>query len=317
MKKHSVSALLLVAALMVSACENQLEPSNQVSVNTKGALELLPSDAVFVGMVNPDAMNANAFIQDMQEEAFSLERVSGEMDATMRDFLDATGFDPLEDVREMYVALSSDEEATMAVYADISADKFEAFADERLDNDLAKTEYGGVNIYSDGNFFVAFVNDELLVASSSEDGIQETIDRLSSDSPSLSDDSRLSEMIGSVGTKSAWFVAKDFDHMRQHSDHSDMDEMHSLMRVVNSAAFGIDAEASGVRVRALLTPIESASSDDLASMARGAVAGMKASAKNDAKAMSMLDGVSVQRAGNDVTIDAFVANSILESSDKY
>jgi len=311
--KTSLSTILLAAVVFLfSACESELNAPQEVSVNTKGALELLPSDAIFVGMINPDLMSVNSHLKIMQDEAFSFRNVSKEMDGSVRDFLDATGFDPVEDVKELYVAFSENEEAALAVYADIRADKFEQYADEQLGHELTKEDYNGISVYSDGNFYIAFANDELLVAASSESGIQKMIDRVSSDSPSLSDDLQIADLIGSIGTKSAWFIAKDLSKMKPGDQHESEDDYADVLAgTLQSAAFGVDAEAGGMRVKAILGPDATTSPSDVASMARGAIAGMRSSAKTDELVMSMLDGIQVKERGQDVTIDAFVSNEFM------
>ncbi len=309
--------LLLLSALTLlifAGCENQLEVSPEVSVNTKNALELLPSDAVMVGMVNPTRMNENPYLREMQEKAFSLQDVSDEMDANVQDFLDATGFDPLTDVKELYLSVGKDEQATFAVYANIRADKFEEFAVQHMGDDLEKTSYNGITIFGSDDFYVAFANDELMVGASSRPGIESTLDRLASDSPGLAADEKVNDLVRKVKTTASWFVAKDIKAAGISSESNSDAEMDVLLHAISSAAFGIDAERDGIAVRAILTPAESTTASDVASLTKGALAGMRGAAKNDEHAFRMLDDVEVRRSNGVVSVESFVPNAYLEQT---
>ncbi|WP_457654192.1 hypothetical protein [Rhodocaloribacter sp.] len=317
MKKKLLAPLLpvLILAIGLTGCETDMSAPEALSLQTKNAVEVLPADARFVGMVNVRDLRSEVF----GDEPFAFDRMNGEFAARIREFIEATGFDPVNDLHEIYVAADPDEGdlVDLVVYADYDRDRFEAFVDEQLPDEIDRTTYAGVTIYRAGDaerhVYFALANDDMIVASSRETRVHAMLDRLSGRLSALKDNAETMRLVRQSAGGDAWFVACDVGR-EEWAEHGGKfgDEMARIAQTIRDVALSMTMTDDGVTGTVTLVPKEDVSADDLAALARGLISAVKASEKVDDEALRALDAVEVRTDAGVVRITAKVDRGMIE-----
>ncbi|MFQ5570871.1 MAG: hypothetical protein ACE5G0_14420 [Rhodothermales bacterium] len=316
---------LLTAGSLLVGCESQFEAPAEMTLQTKSAVEVLPSDARFVGMVDLQAMQQNEAANPFGDGHFAFDDLSGETGARIQDFLDATGFDPQKDVKEVYVAASDmgrDGHPSLVAYATFDRERFQAYVEQQWSDDFESTDYMGVTIYqsrkNDHHLSFALATDNMIVASPEVESVQAMLDRLAGQGASLKDDAETMSLIAlASGSSSAWFVARDVGEHVSHTRTSDdaiEREMDQIGRAVRDVAFAFNVRSDGAEGTLFMHPREGVSSSDIADLTKGVVAAMKASPDITDDALKMLDRVRVRSQGEQVRVNFFVDNATLGAS---
>ena len=324
MKRFFAACTLTLGLLLVAGCETELESPGEITLQTRSAADVLPADVRLVGMVDLQAVKRNALLRD--GDAFLLGRAGGEAGARLDDFIAATGFDPEEDLREVYVALQGEgvgARPLFVAYADFSRDRLQTYLEDEMGDAFTRADYKGVPVFQsppdrgNGTMVLALANDNMLVASPDPAEVHAMLDRLSGEGRALKDDEATMRLIRQAGAGGAWLVARGLDREPFASvrDRSGVGELAQLGRAVQDVAFALDVEPDGLGGDVWMVAAPDVAPGDLASLARGAVAALKVGADLDSEQMDVLDDVRVREAGGDVRVSFRLPNAMLEGVD--
>ncbi len=342
MKSYAVRSfllVLLVSAVGLAGCESQFEPPAALTLQTKSAVEVLPAGARYVGMMNFQALQRNAAFDLFGQEPFSFEKMNDEAGARVQDFLDATGFDPRQDLREIYVAMPAagpDEKPSLVAYANFDRERLAAYLAENLPDAFETVDYKGVSIHhareDDHGVAFAVATENMVVAAADVASVEAMLDRLADQGAALKDDAQTMRLIALASSgSSAWFVARDVgqemlrsehggEHGERHGgEHGDAHaadverDMEQIGQAVRDAAFALTMQQDGAEGTFFLTTREGVAASDVADLTRGVVAAMKASPDVDKDRLQLLDRVRVRSEGDEVRVNFFVDNATLSS----
>lgn len=323
MRRFFAACAFALGLLLVTGCETELESPGEITLQTRNAADVLPAGVRLVGMVDLQAVKRNALLRD--RGGFSIGRMSGEMDAQLDDFIAATGFDPEEDLREVYVALQGEgahARPLFVAYADFARDRLQAYFEDELDGTFTRADYKGVPVFQSPHdrggeaITIALANNNMLVASPAPAEVHAMLDRLSGEGRALKDNEATMRLIRQAGAGGAWFVARGLDREPFASVHDrSAGEMAQLSRAVQDVAFSLDVEQDGIGGDVWMVAASDVSPGDLASLTRGAVAALKAGAGLDSEQMAVLDDVRVREADGDVRVSFRLPNAMLGKID--
>ena len=324
MKRFFAASAFALSFLLIG-CETELETPGEVSLQTRNAADVLPLDVRALGMVDFQALERNPAFREA--DLFSPGRLGDEVQARLRDFTQATGFQPEEDLREVYVALRGEGDRTRPIfvaYADYTRERLGTYLDEELSDAFTRADYKGVPVFQsppDGggeSITLALANDNMFVASPDAAEVHAMLDRLSGEGQALRDDEAAMQLIRQASAGSAWFVVRGVDRAPFASvrGRGETGEMAQLSRAVQDVAFSLDVETDGVNANAWMVAAPDVTPGDLASLARGAVAAFKTGADLGSEEMAVLDDVRVREAGDAVRVSFRVPNNLLPSKDE-
>ncbi len=317
MKKKLLAPLLpaLIFAIGLTGCETDMSAPEALSLQTKNAVEVLPADARFVGMVNVRDLRSEI----LGDEPLAFDRMNGELAARIREFIETTGFDPANDLHEIYVAADPNEGdlVDLVVYADYDRDRLEAFVKEQLPDEIDRTTYAGVTIYRAGDaerhVYFALANDDMIVASSRETRVHAMLDRLSGRLSALKDNAETMRLIRQSAGGDAWFVACDVGSGEWAGNGGKYaGETARIAQTIRDVALSITMTEDGLTGTVTLVPKEDVSADDLAALVRGLISAVKASENVDDEALRTLDAVEVRTDDGVVRITAKVDRGLIE-----
>ncbi len=313
--------MLLVAGGLFLGCENQIEAPKAMTLQTRSAVEVLPADVQFVGMVNLEAMQRNSAFNPFEDM-----NMGNEFGARIQDFIDATGFDPKEDLREVYFAsddMNRHAKPNFVAYAKFDRARLQDYVEQNMSDQFVRTDYKGVTIYraneDDEHFAFALATDNMMVGSPDVAYVEAMLDRLSGQGQTLKDNAETMALIESVsGNSSAWFVVRDFDADFE-DDHGESDEpigreMEQIGQALKDVAVSLTMQQDGAEGTVIMKTKDGVSTDDVAALTKGVVAAMKASSKMGDAELQMLDRVRVRTQGDQVRVNFFVNNDMLASS---
>lgn len=306
---------VLILAIALTGCETDMSAPEALSLQTKNAVEVLPADARFVGMVNVRNLRAEV----LGDHALAFDEMNGEAAARIRAFIETTGFDPANDLHEIYVAADPGESDRfdLVVYADYDRDRLEAFVSERLPEEIDRTSYEGVTIYRAGNVdrhvYFALANDDMIVASSRETRVHAMLDRLSGKRSALKDNAETMRLIRQSATGDAWFVACDVGREAWSKRGKQFGrEMARIAQTIRDVSLSVTLTDDGLTSTFTLVPKENVSADDLASLTRGLLSAVKAAPEVDDEALRALDAVEIHTEDGLVRITAGVDREMIE-----
>ena len=310
---------MLFAGMLIVGCENQLEAPGAMTLQTKNAVEVLPAGAQFVSMVDMQAMHQNDLFDPFNED------LSGELHARFQEFLDATGFDPANDLHEVYLAAPDNEpdhQASIVAYATYDRDRLQAYIEQRMGETFEGDDYKGVPLYrateEDHTMVFALASDNMIVASPDEAAVEAMLDRLSGSGPALKDDPDIINLISLASSgSSAWAVFTNFDELNAEDagkDNAIARDMQQIGRALKDVAIGVTMQDDGIEGRVFMQTKEGVSASDVADLTKGVVAAMKAESDIDEEKLRMLDGVRVRSKSDRVQVEFFADTAMLKSS---
>ena len=313
--------MLLLAGGLFWGCENQIEAPEAMTLQTRNAVEVLPADVQFVGMVDLEAMQRNSAFNPFEEA-----NMANEFGARIQDFIDATGFKPEQDLKEVYFAARSmdrHETPNFVAYATFDRDRLQDYVEQNMSDAFARTDYKGVTVYrstKDGDTFAfALATDNMVVASPDEAGVHGMLDRLAGSGQSLKSNARTMELVKTAsGGSSAWLVARGIDTQMMQANESTDDpigrDVQQIGKAVQDVAVSVKMQQDGAKGTVFMMTKEGVSSSDVASLTKGVVAAMKGSAKMDSQELKMLDDIRVTSKGDQVRVNFYVDNAMLADS---
>lgn len=319
MKRILSSPLLLALCLFVifSGCESQVEYSEEeISLQAKNAVDVLPSDPSFVGMMNIQDLSSSELGSMVEDEMANMDE--------LQDLMDATGFNPEEDLKEIYVAVEefggeSNPGVSVVAYASLDPNSLEDYIEERAGDELESRTYRGIDFYEfeAGNQMggFSFVNDDMILMASKSELLEDMVDRLIDEGEALSSNSELMELVSTASTgKSGWFVAEkpDMDAPAQKSDASEMEEKaKQIFMAVDHFIVAANVDGDEVESQVFLQPNSSVDAGDLSDLIKGLRSALRADPDMDKQDLDMLDEIKISSSRGQVRIQFTVDDRIL------
>lgn len=309
--RSSFPALALLALLFATGCEN-IQTPGELTLQTRGALDVLPSNVQTVGMINLDEARTSEAVALATGERFSIMGMNGEHAARFQDFIAATGFDPDEDLHRVYFGVQGgpgpDRMPFFVVYADYDRARLDAYVNDQADLDFERSTYADAPVYAsahDGEEMAfALVNDDMIVASS-QAGVFEMLDRIESGSAGLSGNARMMDLVRRADyPDDMWVAVRD---LPASDDVADQDNpMGQASRMLDDLVLSVGFEDDGLGVNAFGTTRDGASSSDVADLVRGSVSVMKLQIESEDSLFDVLDRVQVDDMDDGVEVKAFL-----------
>lgn len=313
--------LLFVAGL--AACDADLQNAPEsMSVATRQATEVMPSDVLFIGRVDLDGLKDNTHTVPFGDAGLFTRHLDEEAMARFDDFVSATGLDPESDLTEVYVALEpdGDEKARgyFAAYGDFDREALQAYIDSRLGDALNEESHDGVPVYVAVNdhhqMAFALASETIIVAASGFDAVAAMLDRLRGSGSSASDNAALMERVARAASAGdLWGVAVKpaSGHAPEAIDDTDA-LLGQLWLAVAAAGGGMDVQADELEVRVQLYPADGVSTDDLADLVEGGVALARSQYSLDDSMRAMLEEADVEVEEGYVSVNTSISNTLLE-----
>ncbi|MBX2820830.1 MAG: hypothetical protein KTR29_14145 [Rhodothermaceae bacterium] len=322
MKRILSSPLLLALSLLVvfSSCESQVEYSDdEISLQAKNAVDVLPSSPAFVGMMNIQDLS-DSEMGAMIEEGMH----GGKMDE-LNDLMEATGFNPKEDLKEVYMAMEEigaedNPGVSMVAYASLDANSMSEYIEERAGDELQNRSYRGVELYilEKGReaFGFSIANDDMILAASRIDLLEGMVDRLIDEGDALSSNTEWMDLLAQASTgKSAWFIAEkpDIDMSAEKHSGNSMDETaRQIFTAVDHLVVAMNVDYDDVESQIFLQPNASVDAGDLEDLIKGLRSAMRSSPEMDDEHLAMLDEIDISTSRGQVRIQFDVEGEMLD-----
>ena len=305
--------------LILSSCESQVEYSeDDISLQAKNAVDVLPNNPAFVGMMNISDMSDTELGESMFKEEWD------NMDE-LQDLIEATGFDPYEDLKEVYVTLGEiggegNPGVSVVAYASFDSGSMEEYVEERAGDELQERTYRGIDLYEFevGSEFggFSFANDDMILMSSKIDQLEGMIDRLIDEGEALSSNSSMMDLVARASTgKSAWFIAEkpDMPLAEESASDNNMEEMAKQIFVaVDHFVVAANVDGDEVESQLFLQPNESVEAGDLADLIKGLRSAMRSDPGMNKQDLAMLDEIDISSSRGQVRIQFTVDDQMLE-----
>ena len=330
MKRSFLSAfslsILTLSVLLITGCEPQLQFSTEdITVQAQNAVDVLPGDPVFVGMMNPSDLQENEHTNVFSPGSIFNHNAPDDAISRLKDFIEVTGFDPAEDLSEVYVAveqLTNDgpSHASIVAYASIEPERLKSYVEEQLGDELQLRTYRGVDIFEavddDHAPSFSFVNDDMIIAATDGSTMESMIDRMEGEGNALSTDTEMMDLIARASSgKSGWFVAQkpaDAD-LNSHGADNEMEATAAqIWAALDNVVMAVNVESQGLDSQVFLYPTANVSADDLSSLTKGMVAAMKAAPDLKEDQLEMLDKIDVRASNDHVRIGVYVDNETMK-----
>ncbi len=321
--KNLFRSLPVLALVFSMGCGDDFAAVENQPAVAKAAFEILPENVEMLGSINFE----NSALAERMSELPNMG--AGEAQARLNDFLEMTGFDPANDLNRAYVTMNeSEKQADFVIYADVDQARMESYIDSEMGSDVSKITINGATVYKanhdnqDGHSaYFSVVNDEMMIASFTRDGIEGMLDRVNDGGSSLASNSEIMSMVDRVQyPNGAWGVAINLDIKEgltntelKTSDKNEQQIMEMVRAVgmvenvvfsadisdINDVEFVLDAGVSAEH-----------SSSDAVSLVKGALAAAKVTSSSSPETMEMLDGVRVSDRSGRVVIRGELPQSI-------
>ena len=319
MKRIFSAPLLLALSLFVvlSGCESQVEYSEEeISVQAKNAVDVLPPDPSFVGMMNIKDLSSSELGSMVEDEMQNMDE--------LQDLIEATGFNPEEDLKEVYVAVEDfgserNPGVSVVAYASLDPNRLEGYVEERAGDDLQRRSYRGIDLYEfeadDHMGGFSFVNEDMILMASKTGLLEDMVDRLIDEGEALSWNSEMMELVSTASTgKSGWFVAEkpEMDAPVQNDAGNEMDERaKQIFMAVNHVIVAANVDGDEVESQVFLEPNSSVDAGDLADLVKGLRSALRADPGMAKQDLDMLDEIKISSSRGQVRIQFTVDDRIL------
>lgn len=314
--RRSLPFLMLALAVFAVGCENVQSPG-ELTLQTRNALDVLPADVSVVSMVNVERARASEAFDTFTDGGLSVQQMTGEGAARFNDFIEATGFNPEQDLERVYFAARDGEgndAPSFVVYADFDRARLDAYIDDQPDLDLERSTYADAPVYvtthDDHEMAFALVNDEMIVAGARPE-VYAMLDRLADGSKGLSTDADMMALVRRAGhPDDMWMALRGLPDA--HAPTGD-GAFGQAGRMVEDAVISAGFQQDGIAVEALGMTRDGVNTADVADLVRGAVATMKMSAKSDPAVLETLDRVDIREVRGGVEVETFVTQEALRT----
>ncbi len=320
-------ALTFVAAgLLFTACEPYQFQALKGTITTeaKNAADVLPADVMYVAMMNTQDLKNNEYTDLFGDNGIVFSNVESDDLAQLQDFMNATGFDPNDDLREMYVAVSPRSQSqptfSMVAYASNDPAELQAYLENNAGDDLNKRNYKGIDVFEaeDGTKpSLSFVNEEMIIAAANPGLLEDMIDRLQGDgTQALASNEKMTELMtqASIGG-SGWFVAKKPEiNTNMRSGGNEIEQ--SAQQIWNTLDYVVGAvniESTGFDSQMFFYPNEGVDAKDMASLMNGMIAVAKVQPEIQQEFVEVLDDMRAKASGDYVEMDLFIENNMIQT----
>ncbi len=310
---------LFAVLFLITGCEN-VQSSAELTLQTRGALDVLPANVQTVGMLNLDEARASEAFALAGGDRFSIMNMGGEHAARFEDFIAATGFNPDADLHRVYFgALGGPGPARMpyfVVFADYDRARLDAYVSGQDDLELERSTYADAPVYvtaRDGDEMAfALVNDDMIVASS-QAGVFDMLDRIEVGSGGLSGNTRMMDLIRRAGyPDDMWVTVRDLSSSS--GDMADDDHpMSQAGRMLDDVVLSVGFQDDGLDVNAFGTTRNGAHPSDMADLVRGSVSVMKLQVESEDALFDVLDRVRVDDMDDGIEVRAFLSADALRA----
>lgn len=329
LRRNASLALTLLLIAGLSACDAELQDSPEaMSLTARGATEVMPEDAIAVGMIDLKSLAANPLTTPFGEAGFFTSHLQGEARARFDDFTAATGLDPETDLSEVYAGLVAVEgqnqhpAVNFAIYGTFDREALQNFVESRLGSDLTQRDYAGVTVFEKagehGGIAFALASDQMIVAASGYQDVTAMLDRLQGQGTSIADNKDMMARIArAAAAGDVWGVAlKPSEMTAPNGSEAIENQLGRLVTAVQAAGGALDVQPASMATTMQIYPSDGVSADDLASLVRGAIAMARAQDGLDDDKRSMLDDVKVAVERDYVTVRFEAPNAFFESMAK-
>ena len=323
MMKRLLTPLALFAVFLVAGCETPTGDSSMeeaaapLDAQAQSALAALPAEASFLAVADAQAIQrSGAFKKQDEEHDFT-----GETGARLKDFLDATGFDPAKDVQKVYLANPDGSKVLPQLVVAANFDRAR-FQDQLENGDLStlfdKTTYRGQPLYQrtreEDTFSFTFTPDGLILFAPRPEGVRQMIDRLETDASSITDDDETMRLADQVrGHGDTWFVARGLQAtklpFRTDSTSSDprSEQLDRIARIIEQSAGALSVSESTADGELFLYTHDSADTADLKEALEGLVAVLSSREDLSTEKRRTLESIEIEEAGEAVYVSFSVA----------
>lgn len=304
---------LLASVLFIAACESTGVDLDALSGEAQAALDILPPDALVVGMLDVHDLSNDADLPWIST-AEAVDELEGEARAYVQDFLTSTGFNPDEDLTSVFVAIGSEgRDAVIVANASYEMSRVVSFLDANI-REATKSAYRDYVIYElegDGKTgAVGLSGESTIVAGPSRAAIESAFDRFIDKTPGLSSNVQVMNLVRKVSASPAWLVSSDIESWTLPVEAGDS-EFAAMLTAVSAVAVGMEPTSDEITVTAFFTPGNGLQPSELADLAKGAVALLKVEAKDDPEAFAILDDISIKESSSDVRVRVAVTKDML------
>ena len=311
--------LILAAGLVSAGCESQFQSTGEdISLQAKHAVEVLPVNPMFVAMANVEDLADSEWF-DMMGIDFE-----GEEYAEVRQLMEETGFDPMEDIREVYFAVEQSEAGkpagvSVAAYAANDPARMKAYIEERIADEVILSTYRGVDVFMidagrDTPGF-SFVNEDMILMASKGYLLEGMIDRLIDEGGALNTNTALMNRIAraSIG-KSGWMIAdKPMEEINARPSTGLEENLVQMWSAMDHMIVALNVEDNEVDSQVFLYPNESISAGDLASLTKGVRSALRAQVQEEEEAMKRLDEIKISSTRDHVRVQFAVDREFVET----
>lgn len=307
---------IVIVAGLVRLFSNDAGPVPEaMTVDTEQVLDILPHDTQFAMML--DAQEIYRHEEYVPRGMFP----SKEDFSTMMGSVGELGFDPISDLERVYVGFADVENkrpSVVVAVVDFDEDQIKDFIAESIGDHVVESTYHGATVYTvvDGGqmnwrgsseMAFALVKEELIIVASSEADVQDALDRWGGEAPGMSANAESMKLLSQVAhAESGWVMMREMGAELRPEGRGDMERFaRRLGRALRDAVVGFIMDDEGIEANIVLTPRSSVEAEDLASVAKGVLAGMKGMVDSDAQ-LQILDDVKIKASGNKVKAHFFV-----------
>ena len=320
------AASVFLIVFLITACEPHLQAFKGASITTQAqnAIDVLPENAAYVAMMNTQDLKENEYTDVLGANSLLGRNDVRDLEEQLEEFIAATGFDPYNDLQEVYVAMEEIKgetpEISAVAYASIDPEQLQNFVKEEAGNELLQRTYRGVDIFVVDKGLApsfSFVNEDMIIAASNTYLLEDMIDRLQGEGASLSGNADMMELVTQASTgQSGWVVAQKPEmnsNMRSSRSLNEFGEMaDQVWMAVDYAVLALNIESEGLDGQAFLYPNDDVAAEDLSSLMNGMVALVKASPEVDQEMLDVLDDIRAKAHGDYVQVGMYVENDMIE-----
>lgn len=321
--------ILAFSLLFITGCSDAIDSAQgEFALQTRNALEILPADIDMAGMVNIQAARQAGFF-DRSDSPFSADNLDGENAARFNEFMRLTGFNPEEDVRRVYIAASDNSQKlnqpAFVVYADFDRTRIEAYLDENMPQDVARTTYNDVPVYllheEEGTFGFGILNNEMAIAGTQSE-LHAMIDRVTNGTTGLAGNQSMMELIQRAShPDDAWFAVREMRGDMRDEGHGDIGPrgIGRAASLMDSGVISFGFSGEEVEMTAYGVPRSAASTSDVVDLIKGALALARTTTADENPEMAaMLERVDVRETSGTVRVHTTINNSFFqEISNKH
>lgn len=279
-------------------------------------MALFPEDARFAAMLDVQALQRDGGIAFSSERGITIRfldsdvtfnPLSAEQQTRLEGFIEATGFEPGEDLHAAYVASDSLDDPSFLLAVEADRERLTEHLLAEFDGRIDTTTYRDTPLLTlrpdDADrsaLRLALLDDAWIALATDTATLRAMIDRARDDAPASSDRA-MAEMVTQIGGRGgAWVIARDLP--TQHlGDVSDEQRVHQLARAVRDAAAAFDFAGDGVHGTVLLTTDRDPG--DLGDVVRGLISAVKMNGDLTEEQRQFLDRVTVSERGGSVWVD--------------